>query len=179
MNVVHHYASLVMFTAAFLIGVQIPNFVDQYSKRIDAHLIEAAEHLSGYQNTADIYHGGDIEVLIQKHRNSSDPTFRSEAVVIENLADNHARFVAEVQALSGSFLSAAVRVVFLGDRQIRREVLDDYTKALPLSVHAASTGLVVAFLMSVVLEFVLALLKVVGAKSMGRGERMMPALRTG
>ncbi|MBQ0798579.1 MAG: DUF2937 family protein [Porticoccaceae bacterium] len=179
MNVVHHYASLVIFTAAFLVGVQIPNFVDQYDKRVDAHLIEASEHLSGYQSTADIYHGGDLEVLIQKHRNSSDPTFRSETAVIENLTANHARFVAEQKALKGSLFSTSIHVMFFADGQIRGEVLDSYTSTLPINTDAIFAGLLIAFLSSLLLESVLALLRSVGVKAMGGGDRLMPAFRLG
>ena len=177
MNVFHYYASLVIFTAAFLVGIQMPNFVDQYDKRVDAHLTEASEHLAGYQSTADIYHGGSIEVLIQKHRHSSDPTFRSEAVVIENLAGNHTRFVAETEALKNSFLSAAVHVIFFGDSQIKREVLDDYSAGLSFNTSAITAGLVAAFLMSMLLELVLALLKTLGFKLMGSEGRMMSTIR--
>lgn len=176
MNVVHHYASLVIFTAAFMLGVQIPNFVDQYGKRVDAHLIEASEHLSGYQSTADIYHGGDLEVLIQKHRNSSDPTFFSEAAIIENLTGNHARFVAEQKALKGNLLSTSIHVMFVADGQIRGEVLDSYTSTLPINTDAIFAGLLIAFMTSLLLEFVLALLRSVSVKAMGSGDRMMSAL---
>lgn len=35
------YLRLVLFTAGLLIGVQIPGFISDYSKRVEAHLIEA------------------------------------------------------------------------------------------------------------------------------------------
>ena len=177
MNVIHHYASLVVFTAAFLIGVQVPNFVDQYEKRVDAHAIEAAEHLGAYQRTADIYHGGDLEVLIQKHRNSSDPTFHSETALIENLLANHGRFIADQEALKGSLFSASFHTLFFSDRQIKDETLKSYTTTLPINSDAIVAGLLVAFSMSLLLEFVLVLLKLVGVQSTASGERMVPFIR--
>ena len=164
MNVVHHYLSLVIFTAAFIAGVQLPSFMDQYTKRVDAHLIEVEDHLSGYQNTADIYHGGDIEVLIQKHSNSSDPSFRSETAVIEGLVSNHRRYIAEQKAIEGGLLSASFHVMFFGDRQIKEEVLNSYTATMPLTTNAISTGLILALLVSMVLELLWVTLRIPGKR---------------
>ena len=48
-----------------LLGIQVPNFVDQYSRRIDAHYQEVSENISGFQSTADLLFSGDLEELIR------------------------------------------------------------------------------------------------------------------
>ena len=42
------YLRLVLFAAGLLIGVQVPGFINDYAKRVEAHLIEAQAGLSGF-----------------------------------------------------------------------------------------------------------------------------------
>ncbi|RML78834.1 hypothetical protein APX70_05575, partial [Pseudomonas syringae pv. maculicola] len=37
------YLRLVLFTTGLLFGVQVPGFISDYSKRVEAHLIEAQQ----------------------------------------------------------------------------------------------------------------------------------------
>lgn len=43
------YLRLVLFAAGLLIGVQVPGFINDYAKRVEAHLIEAQTGLSGFR----------------------------------------------------------------------------------------------------------------------------------
>lgn len=43
------YLRLVLFAAGLLIGVQVPGFINDYAKRVEAHLIEAQNGLRGFQ----------------------------------------------------------------------------------------------------------------------------------
>lgn len=69
------YLRLVLFTVGLLFGVQIPGFISDYSKRVEAHLIEAQQAVKGYTATAQQFFKGDIRALIQHYRSSEDPVF--------------------------------------------------------------------------------------------------------
>jgi hypothetical protein len=43
------YLRLVLFTLGLLVGVQVPGFINDYAKRVEAHLIEAQTGLAGFQ----------------------------------------------------------------------------------------------------------------------------------
>ena len=49
------YLRLVLFAAGLLIGVQVPGFISDYAKRVEAHLIEAQTGLSGFQGLSLIH----------------------------------------------------------------------------------------------------------------------------
>ena len=49
------YLRLVLFAAGLLIGVQVPGFINDYAKRVEAHLIEAQAGLSGPSRRQEIY----------------------------------------------------------------------------------------------------------------------------
>ena len=42
MSLIPRFLLLCLAVASVLVGIQAPNFVDQYEKRLDAHLIEEA-----------------------------------------------------------------------------------------------------------------------------------------
>ena len=65
--------TLNMFFVAAMIGVQIPQFVDQYGDAVYAHLNEAKASVAEFQQEADRYFDGSIERLIDYYRASDDP----------------------------------------------------------------------------------------------------------
>ncbi|MDN5509332.1 MAG: DUF2937 family protein, partial [Pseudomonas sp.] len=46
------YLRLVLFAVGLLVGVQVPGFINDYAKRVEAHLIEAQTGLRGFESTA-------------------------------------------------------------------------------------------------------------------------------
>src|SRR5687768_15679810 len=96
---IYRYFLIVIACAVLLFGIQVPNFVDQYEKRLDAHFIEAANNLKGFQEIADQYFAGSIEALIAKHESSEDSIFRDEAKPIRNIYQRYVRFKSEKVAL--------------------------------------------------------------------------------
>lgn len=158
MSTLHHYVSMIVFTLGFVLGIQVPNFMDQYAKRVDAHYLEATSHLQGYQKIADQNHGGRLDRLIEKHARSSDATFRDEAPVIQRLHTNQQRYLRERDAMSAGWLSRVRHLVVEGDREILLQTYHQYAAGVPFSTEAIVTGFGVALLLSAVLESLAGLL---------------------
>jgi hypothetical protein len=158
MGKLQHYLSLILFAAALMLGVQAPNFIDQYVKRVDAHYREAKVGFQYIQQTADIYHQGSVERLIAKHRDSADVTFRSEAAGIENNYNRLQLLASEVDALKGNVFDQLVHIVFAGDRGLLSETQQHYTANVPLNVTAGIFGLITAVLVSIGYELVCSLM---------------------
>ncbi len=70
------YLRLVLFTLGLLLGVQVPGFIDDYAKRVDAHRLEAAQNIQGFQQTAGQFFNGSLEELVRHYRSNSDPVFQ-------------------------------------------------------------------------------------------------------
>jgi hypothetical protein len=148
-----HYITLIIFAVGLLAGVQLPNFVDQYEKRVDAHYAEAYQDLSGFQKIADLFHHGDIRDLIKKHESSPDPTYRAEAGPIQAIYQRKLRFEKEITALHTSFVGKVAHILIAGDVSIINETYENYSANLPLNTSAVACALIVAVTACLVLEF--------------------------
>ena len=95
------YLRLVLFAAGLLIGVQVPGFINDYAKRVEAHLIEAQTGLSGFQNTANQFFKGDMQALVAHYRASEDPVFRSDADSLGTLLTRQVALDKQFQAMQG------------------------------------------------------------------------------
>ncbi len=153
MSKIHHYVSMLIFTAALMLGVQLPNFVDQYVKRMEAHLKEAQIQYDEYMKIARGFPGGTIEALIKKHEQSEDPTFRASAEPLRKTVQRKNFYSSEINALSGSFWSQTWHILIAPDKNIAKDTYNSYTANLPLNTDAAICGLSFGLLASLILEF--------------------------
>ena len=144
---------MLIFTAALMLGVQLPNFIDQYVKRIEAHLNEAQIHYNEYLKIAQRFPGGSIEALIEKHEQSQDLTFRAEAEPLKKTVQRKNFYESEIKALQGSFWSQTWHILTSPDRDIIKDTYDSYTANLPLNTNAAICGLTFGLIASLILEF--------------------------
>lgn len=155
---VYRYFLIVIACAALLVGIQVPNFVDQYQKRVDAHLIEVSTNLRGFQEVADRYHGGSFDALIREHENSTSPTFKAEAKPLREMLARRATFLHEQQMLNTHLAAQSWHIAVNGHPELVRETRDRYTYNIPLTEQAVVAGLVFAGLLVVSIEIIAKLL---------------------
>ncbi len=146
------YSRLIIFAVGLLVGIQIPNFVDQYERRIDAHYQEVSANISGFQTTADLLFAGDMEELIAYYQQSNDAVFESDAQSIRNIVDRYNRISGERAALSGSALAAAMHIVFYADDEFIAETFAQYGYTVPLNMLAVSWGFALALLLTIAID---------------------------
>ena len=140
--------------AALLLGVQAPNFVDQYEKRLDAHLLEVQSNLKAYQDIADQFFGGSIAALIDKHERSADEVFMAEAKPIRIIFDRWQRFTNEQRSLDTGLTGKLFHIAYEGDRELVRETLAAYTFTVPLNGSALACGLTVMIMVVLIIELI-------------------------
>jgi hypothetical protein len=153
----YRYMMIIVACAALLIGLQVPNFVDQYQKRVDAHLREVTANLQPFQTIADKYFAGDMDKLISLHRGSSEKPFQEEGSALEQMVQRKLRFEADLAALQASMPVKAFRVLFRGDREMIDETLGQFSYNLPMNQDALFFGAGFAFSFLLMLEALLAL----------------------
>jgi len=156
-DILYRYLLIIVACVAMLIGLQIPNFVDQYEKRVDAHLREVSVNLQSFQDIANKYFGGDMHMLIELHRNSAEKPFQEEGAAIEKMVQRKLRFEADLAALKTSLPQKALHVLLHGDQEILDEALAQYSYAVPLNQDALIFGAVVALILLLLVESLLAL----------------------
>jgi hypothetical protein len=165
-EIFHRYLMIIVACVALLIGVQAPNLVDQYQKRVDAHLQEVMVNLKPFQDIANQYFGGNMDKLLEMHRSSSEKPFQDEGAAIEKMIQRKARFESELAALNTTLPARIAHVLFNGDPELRDETLAQYSYTVPLNQDALITGGLLALVVLLLVEAVLGLIrKGVGAVS--------------
>lgn len=160
-DILYRYLLIIIACIALLLGLQVPNFVDQYQKRVDAHLREVTVNLQPFQDIAAKYFGGDMNKLIELHRNSGEKPFQEEGAAIEKMVQRKLRFEADLAALQVSLPMKALHVLLDGDREMIDEALGQYTYAVPLNQDALLFGGGVALVILLLVELLLALVRFV------------------
>jgi hypothetical protein len=146
------YLRLVLFAAGLLIGVQVPGFINDYAKRVEAHLIEAQTGLSGFQGTANEFFKGDMQALVAHYRASDDPIFRSDADSLSNLLTRQIALDKQFQAMQGPWYIRFLQVVLVADPDIRKETWNGYSYQILLTPEAMIWGMSGAMLLSFGIE---------------------------
>ena len=146
------YLRLVLFAAGLLIGVQVPGFINDYAKRVVAHLIEAQTGLSGFQGTANQFFKGDMQALVNHYRASEDPIFRSDADSLSAMLTRQLALDKQFQAMQGPWYIRVLQVALAADPDIRKETWNGYSYQILLTPEAMIWGMSGALLLSFGIE---------------------------
>lgn len=146
------YLRLGIFAVGLLVGVQVPGFVDQYEKRVNARLDEATQNLAGFKFTADRYFSGSIERLISHYKASEDVVFQQDAVSIQSIYSRVKLLRQEAQLLSGNQLSQAWHVLAKSNSQLLDETLESYSYSVLLNPFALVWGICGALILAILLD---------------------------
>jgi hypothetical protein len=149
------YLRLILFCSGLLIGIQIPAVVDQYAKRIDAHLTEAEGTLAGFQQTADRYFSTSIQGLIQHYKASDDPVFKEDANNIRLIFERVRMLENEQAALNQSAFKRMTHVLFFADDKIFQQAIEQYSYVILINPQALLFGVVSGFLLAALLDALL------------------------
>ncbi|WP_211829912.1 DUF2937 family protein [Kistimonas asteriae] len=159
------YFRLLLFSVCLLTGIQVPGFIDQYQKRIDAHFREAAINLSGFQATADQYFEGSMNALINHYQSSPDPVFTQDASSVRQIYDRYLMLEREQAALSQPWYRVALHVASRYGNAFFNETLSSFSHSIPMTWQAISWGAGFAFLVTFLCESLLiALLQLIGLR---------------
>jgi hypothetical protein len=152
MSFLYRYLLIFLACLGLLGGIQVPSFVDQYEKRLDAHLLEVQADLKGYQEIADRDFGGSMESLIRRHRESTDMVFRDEAEPIEKMYLRLLHYRDQRQGLGTQLPGKVWYLLRYGDHDLLQETWARYSYTIPLDSIAIYSGFAAAALVVILLE---------------------------
>ena len=158
MSLIPRMMLLLLACAALLAGIQIPNFVDQYEKRLDAHFLEVQNNLQPFQEIANQFHGGSLDALIEKHERSTDPTFKAEGAAIRNMHERFIRFQYQLQRLKTHLFGKLQILAVDGDRALIRETADQYSFGILLDRNAVIAGVISVAVIVLTFEWIAVML---------------------
>lgn len=152
---IRDYLRLIVFAAGLLAGVQLPGFVDQYAKRVDAHYQEARRNFAGFQDTADRHFNGDVDAMIEHHMESADVVFREDGASIRRLWLRVQLLTQELAAVQQPFLKRSAHVLFHANDELMAETRVNYTYVVPLDQEAVISGIGIGVLAALLAELIL------------------------
>ena len=152
------YIRFAVFVAGVLIGVQIPDFVDQYGNSLNARVSESANSVSEFQDDADKYFNGDMNKLVEHYDNKSDPVIISGGESIGALVSRNQFLVAAQKRFSQSAYAAYLHVFVSPVEEIRNDVWNNHTYKVVLNVSAIFIGILFGFITSGLFELAILLL---------------------
>lgn len=146
------YLRLALFALGLLVGVQVPGFIDDYSKRVDAHRIEAEQGLKGFRQTAERFFKGDLVALVGHYQASADPVMRSDAQSLGTLVERSAFLEREAKAMQGAWYAQVWHLATAADHELIEETLSAYRYQVLLVPEAIAWGIACAMLLAWLLE---------------------------
>jgi len=152
MHKIVDYLRLILFAGGVLLGVQVPELVDQYGKSLRAHLLESSLSLKEFEGDAQRYFNGDLDKLIAHYQNNADPVIKDGGASISTIYSRNLLLNQAWAAFSESTYSAYSQVFFTPLTDIKTEVWSNYNYSIVLSPSAIISGLSCGFLLALLVE---------------------------
>lgn len=146
------YLRLALFALGLLVGVQVPGFVDDYGKRVEAHRLEAQQALKGFRETAGRFFKGDLDALVAHYRSSDDPVMRSDAQSVAVLVERANWLEREWQAMQGPWYAQVWHLATAADRELLYETIAAYSYQVLLAPQAIAWALACGLLLAWLVE---------------------------
>lgn len=146
------YLRLALFALGLLVGVQVPGFIDDYGKRVEAHRLESQKGLQGFQETARRFFKGDLVALVGHYQASNDPVMRSDAQSVATLVERSAFLEREALAMQGPWYGQVWHLVSAADPELVEETFAAYRYQVLLAPEAIAWGIACAMLLAWLLE---------------------------
>ncbi|MCY1295503.1 hypothetical protein D9M68_403400 [compost metagenome] len=149
------YLRLALFALGLLVGVQVPGFIDDYAKRVEAHRLEAEQGLAGFRQTARRFFLGDLSALVGHYRASDDPVMRSDAASVQRLVGRAELLQREAQAMQGPWYARAWHLATGADRELLAETWQAYDYQILLQPPVIAWGIGCALALAWLVELLL------------------------
>jgi hypothetical protein len=146
------YLRLALFALGLLVGVQVPGFIDDYGKRVEAHRLESQQGLKGFQETARRFFKGDLAALVGHYQASSDPVMRSDAQSVATLVERSTFLESEALAMQGPWYGQVWNLASAADPEMVEETFTAYRYQVLLAPEAIAWGIACALLLAWLLE---------------------------
>lgn len=170
LKLISHLFYQILFTCSFILGVQLPEFMQQYIQRLSGHVDELMFQLSQFQVIADLQFKGNLSEMVSHYRSNSDPSISQTGDIIGGMQNRLSLFEQQLTALLPAneiniFKASADNAIYLDagistnhlmsnypdqlyafitqfDKPIAEATFKTYQLAMPLNLSALSTGFI-------------------------------------
>ncbi|REL26795.1 DUF2937 family protein [Thalassotalea euphylliae] len=135
-----------LFTLGFILAVQLPEFIQQYKQYLAGKLSETQWHLNGYQQIADQNYQGSLPDLIQDYLASGKQAIEQTGQLVNEMLARKQSLADTIASLeSSSYIEQVFSLLTKVNVEDAETVLSYYQLAIPLTVEALASGVVLAF----------------------------------
>lgn len=146
LTIVNNLLDRCFFTLSFIIGVQLPEFINQYTQQLSGHLHEATKQLNQFQSLADQHFQGSLAMMVKRYQANTDPVIVDTASIVEQLVLRVDYLTSHLTAFSNNDYLEKLQYFFLHvDLTIAKQTASYFKLAIPLELNALYTGLAIAF----------------------------------
>jgi len=169
MVIVKLFATLVdrfLFTVSFIIGVQLPEFIVQYTHRLSGHLNEARYQLQQFQLIANNHFQGDLGMMIKRYQENTEASIVETGNLIIGTKERITYLEQHLTNMTQTELVHKFYAFFTEyDFVMAQATLQQFQMAIPLNYAALSTGAIIALILLVTDKAIIALGKKLYRKS--------------
>jgi len=134
-----------LFTLTFILGVQLPEFIQQYSQRLSGHVNEVHLQLNEFQLIANRYFNGNLTSMTEKYLANSEASINETADIIINTSDRAANLQAQLLNLQNAdYVKRVYYFITEFDQSMLQATYEQYQLAIPLTLPAFITGVLFA-----------------------------------
>ncbi|WP_448565399.1 DUF2937 family protein [Thalassotalea ganghwensis] len=151
-NVITTLSDRIIFTLSFIIGLQLPAFINAYRQRLSGHLEEAKSQLMQYQLIADQQYQGSLEKLVTSFKNNSDAAINNVGGVVETTFKAVESYQLQLAQLNhDNYLYQLFYFVKNVNIEKAHATMQSFIPSIPLSAEALITGACFAIMTSSIL----------------------------
>jgi len=133
------------FTVTFILGVQLPEFMQQYQQRLAGHLAEASSQLNQFEVIAQQHFDGSLITMITRYKDNTEASIISTGELIERLSVRVEYLASHLEQITqADYLHSVYQFFWHLDQQIATGTAENFSMAIPLELNAIATGATLA-----------------------------------
>tara|TARA_B110000090_G_scaffold200824_1_gene242198 strand:- start:1249 stop:1791 length:543 start_codon:yes stop_codon:yes gene_type:complete len=159
----------ILFTLSFILGVQAPEFMQQYIQRLSGHLDEATHQLKQFQTVADLQFNGDLNLMVARYQANTDTAIAQTGGVIGAMNERVTGFEFQLSQLQNhDYITQLYYFIWQIDLSMAQATLTDFKLAIPIEIGALLTGAIFAITVLLLQTCASATLKITLNKRSGK-----------
>ncbi len=151
-GLLQRYSFMTVFVLMFLLGLQIPHFINTYALRLQGQLSESSLQLNEYQQLANVYFAGDMQALVKKHQQSHDPVFSEQAAIINQLIQRQHVLAQKHKLLEGALMQRMTFMLGELNSPLFADTFQAYQAQIVLNKQSITLGILLALFACLLLE---------------------------
>lgn len=145
LSIINSIIDRCFFTITFILGVQLPEFIQQYQQRLSGHLNEAKLQLAQFETIAQQHFDGSLITMINRYKSNSEASIVNTGELIERLTQRVQYLTNHLEQITSTgYLNQIYLFIRHLDQQIAIATAEQFSMAIPLELHAIVTGATLA-----------------------------------